>query len=634
MDKLFNKIKKVRDTTHLTSDEHDQIDHAVMSFVDSQPIININQPKIMKYESPKLEFSFFGNFGKKLAYATLSVIVILSVGGGTVYASNSALPGELLYPVKVNFTEELQAAMKLSDEAKAEWAVERINRRLNELEQIVGVLNTIDPRVLDNVQKNVGKYGSETVSAAQSLNSESVSELLAKLQQASKTYSKTLGSISENFQNEKSNIALNAILDNLENAAKETNKIALSFFAEQNFFPDDENTPSNGQQNIGLITVTAPKAGTQLVSGIATTIAWVAVQDARSYEVTITHPGGEVIGLIHGQIRRTSDAPYQLETSALWPANYYHGSAPELNINKLAPGYYKIKVRAEDSNGKIYVGESANFSIMTPDEDRGILAVEIKDQNDNLLSGSRVQIESQTNKQTYDTFAESQGLAVLNHIPPGIYNVEVTPPSSYYNARFSVYIQAGKTAHRTVRVGSKSEPLSQSYEDIDDYVSPTIKVDMEDVLPDTISAHENSGQSILFARASIRPDDAIVFHRLKLGCAGDSRALQGATFVTSNGLSGQMEMRPTHGGFELEIAQKDVDLKIDKDETVTISLFLDVRDPDEAVKSGAQYPRKISCGPQAVTFASQRTGRLIPQKYFDVNALTAMRALKTTLIKE
>lgn len=582
----------------------------------------------MKYESPKPKLTFFGSFGKKLAYATLSVIVILGVGGGTVYASNSALPGELLYPVKVNFTEELQAAMKLSDEAKAEWAAERINRRINEVGQILAVLDTIDPKTLESIQTNVQKHSSETINAMQTIDEEAVSAILAKLQQTAKSYTGTLSSVSENVNNEKTGATLNAVLENLEDTEKKTKKIALSFFT------NEQDKQTGSQQTVGNIHVTAPQTGARMVSGVHTTIAWESVPNARSYEVTLTHPGGNVIGLIHGQVRNDPNASYKLETSTQWPANYYHGVAPQLEFINLNPGYYKIRVRAEDFNGNVYIGESGNFSIVAPDEDRGILAVEVRDQNNNLLSGSRVQIESATNKQTYDTIAETQGLVVLNHIPPGIYAVEVTPPSSYYNARFSVYIQAGKTIHRTVRVGSKDEPLSQKYENIDDYVSPTIKVNMEDVLPDTISARENAGQSILFARASIRPDDAVVFHRLKLGCAGDSRALNGATFATNNGLVGQMELRPTHGGFELEIAQKDVDLKIDKDENVTISLFLDVRNPDEAVKFGAQYPRKISCGPQAVTFASQRTGRPIPQKYFDVNVLTAMRALKTTLVKE
>lgn len=573
-------------------------------------------------------------FGKKLLGLTLFVLVLIGMGGGTVYASTSALPGDLLYPIKVNFTEELEAATKLSDQAKAEWAIERINRRLNEIDQILLVLDDVDPKIIQSIQTNVEKSGSNAIIAAQSLDSESVSKILSKLQTATESYSTTLGSIPENTTDEEIGTALNTILENVQDVEKETQKIALSFFVGQNFFPDDKNTQPKNNQNIGKINIISPKIGTQLVSGVATTIAWEPVEKARSYEVTVTHPGGEVIGLIFGQIRRTSDASYQMETSILWPADYYHGPAPELKINTLAPGYYKIKIRAEDFDGNVYIGESENFSIVAPESDRGILAVEIINQKDNPINESKVKIESQSNQQNYEATADSNGLAVINHMQPGIYNVEVIPPNSYYSARFSVYIQAGKTAHRIVRLGSKTEPLSQEYENKDDYVSPTIKVNVEDVLPSSISAKENSGKSILFARASLTPDDSIAFNRLKLGCAGDSRAFSGATLTTSNGISKNIQMRPTYGGFELEVALKDIDFSILKDETTTISLFLNVRDLDQAIASGAQYPKKISCGLQEITFVSQRTGRPISQKYFDINIITAIRALKTTLTKE
>jgi hypothetical protein len=63
--------------------------------------------------------------------AFIATILILA-SGGTAIAAEGALPGDLLYPVKVGINEEVRAAVALSAEARTDWAIERAERRLNE----------------------------------------------------------------------------------------------------------------------------------------------------------------------------------------------------------------------------------------------------------------------------------------------------------------------------------------------------------------------------------------------------------------------------------------------------------------------------------------------------------------------
>ncbi len=62
----------------------------------------------------------------------ITAALILTIGGSTVAAAESALPGEFLYPIKIHVTEEVRATLATSAKAKADWSVVRAERRLEE----------------------------------------------------------------------------------------------------------------------------------------------------------------------------------------------------------------------------------------------------------------------------------------------------------------------------------------------------------------------------------------------------------------------------------------------------------------------------------------------------------------------
>ena len=66
----------------------------------------------------------------------LALVVILALGGGTAYAAEGALPGDALYPVKVDVFEEVVAAVTISDEARVRWDTRRAERRLEEAAEL------------------------------------------------------------------------------------------------------------------------------------------------------------------------------------------------------------------------------------------------------------------------------------------------------------------------------------------------------------------------------------------------------------------------------------------------------------------------------------------------------------------
>lgn len=79
-------------------------------------------------------FSFFTH--RSFAMSALSLVALLGSGFGIARASESALPGQALYPVKINVNEAFIGSLKRSDTARAEWEQERAGRRITEAETL------------------------------------------------------------------------------------------------------------------------------------------------------------------------------------------------------------------------------------------------------------------------------------------------------------------------------------------------------------------------------------------------------------------------------------------------------------------------------------------------------------------
>ena len=79
-------------------------------------------------------FSFV--FGRRLAMVMLVVMLVVGSGFGIVSASNQALPGEVLYPMKTQFNEPLIGSFQMTEEKRAAWERTRVERRLIEAETL------------------------------------------------------------------------------------------------------------------------------------------------------------------------------------------------------------------------------------------------------------------------------------------------------------------------------------------------------------------------------------------------------------------------------------------------------------------------------------------------------------------
>ncbi len=88
-------------------------------------------------KSPWTMYSFSAWIDRnRWSYAVIAVLIMSLAGSGVALAAESSLPGDLLYPVKVDVTEPLRIAIAPSAESKAQLAADFTDRRVQEGETL------------------------------------------------------------------------------------------------------------------------------------------------------------------------------------------------------------------------------------------------------------------------------------------------------------------------------------------------------------------------------------------------------------------------------------------------------------------------------------------------------------------
>lgn len=87
----------------------------------------------------------------------IAAVLIVVVSGGTVAAAEGTLPGDILYPVKVHFTEETRAVLTTTPKARADWAVARAERRLEEA-AMLALEGRLDDAVRAEIDTNLDEH--------------------------------------------------------------------------------------------------------------------------------------------------------------------------------------------------------------------------------------------------------------------------------------------------------------------------------------------------------------------------------------------------------------------------------------------------------------------------------------------
>ena len=135
---IFNKIKQIK----LSSIEKDEMRAGLELFAKKHPVRSADITRLLLQEGSKSYISAFAeiltlkSLISKLQPMPVILIIALLIGGGTSFAAESALPEDVLYPVKISVNEEVRSFVAFSNEAQAKWDARRAERRLEEAEKL------------------------------------------------------------------------------------------------------------------------------------------------------------------------------------------------------------------------------------------------------------------------------------------------------------------------------------------------------------------------------------------------------------------------------------------------------------------------------------------------------------------
>ncbi len=133
MSKLETQLKKA--TKHMVLVEEDKalMRERLVSYMEHKPLRR--EPVHGRRAATRLPlFGFFRTH--HLSGALVIALLATTSTFGMSFAAGDALPGDLLYPVKVNVNEEVKGAFKISHESRIEFEQTRAELRLKEASQL------------------------------------------------------------------------------------------------------------------------------------------------------------------------------------------------------------------------------------------------------------------------------------------------------------------------------------------------------------------------------------------------------------------------------------------------------------------------------------------------------------------
>ena len=169
MDNRFEQFIKKARKIGLAKEERSCIKDNLVLFMDQNPVrygVEQRQPNHTGSIKNNLKFLTFN-------FKTMPIFIVIAmlVGGGVSFAAEKALPGDVLYPVKVHVNEEVRGLASLSPEAKANWEAMLAARRLEEAEELA-VKSNLSSDVRAGLESNFQEHADKAQAKIASLKGE------------------------------------------------------------------------------------------------------------------------------------------------------------------------------------------------------------------------------------------------------------------------------------------------------------------------------------------------------------------------------------------------------------------------------------------------------------------------------
>jgi hypothetical protein len=170
---------------------------------------------------------------------SIFLALLLAIGGGASLVAQNSLPGDALYPVKLNINEEVRSWVALDSESRANWEIVLANRRLEEAEELAveGELNAeVRAQIEENFQAHADRV-QERIELLEGKDNGSAAEIASNLLASLKAHERILLSISTarggEIQQE-----INLLNNAVKSESRETAEVQARAEAELSTSPD------------------------------------------------------------------------------------------------------------------------------------------------------------------------------------------------------------------------------------------------------------------------------------------------------------------------------------------------------------------------------------------------------------
>jgi hypothetical protein len=222
MDKILEKLNTEARKIFLDKDEKSAIRNILISYSRKSPFI----------------FTFIN---KRRILVSALVILLLILGGGTSYAAERSLPGDILYPIKVNVNEKIAGLAALTPEARVKFEAKIIEKRLEEADKLAQKGN-LNKDTKEKVEKGFEKASVELnknlIKLIDKKDFDNISEINSVLDATFNSHQKSLGEKAKKNAISKSNI--DSIMEKIQEKSDKNNEIKngieeVKFLNEINF---------------------------------------------------------------------------------------------------------------------------------------------------------------------------------------------------------------------------------------------------------------------------------------------------------------------------------------------------------------------------------------------------------------
>ena len=158
MKQFLNNLKQEAEQIRMSNAEKSAMRASIFPTLQSGP-----RPQSVGVGSPYVFLSAF-SYNMRMTLAGLLVFVL--AGTGTVSAAQGALPGDLLYPVKVSINEKVEVALAQTPAAKAEVQVRLAERRVDEAREL-SVRGRLDDKTAKVLTDDFDEHAAQAVALAE-----------------------------------------------------------------------------------------------------------------------------------------------------------------------------------------------------------------------------------------------------------------------------------------------------------------------------------------------------------------------------------------------------------------------------------------------------------------------------------